>query len=168
MSLKSIEKKIHTISWYAILPSVLTLFVMMLFMTTDVFGRYVLNRPVPGSIDFVMVMMVILVFPAVAYVSSQDGHVRTDVIFNRLSVRGKGFFDVVNSLGSIFFVVLMTWQLGARAWSIIQHPPGIATGYFQWPHLPFIIIAAVGCALMSLELIIWFFHSVNRAMGREK
>jgi len=168
MSLKSIEKKIHTISWYAILPSVLTLFVMMLFMTTDVFGRYVLNRPVPGSIDFVTVMMVILVFPAVAYVSSQDGHVRTDVIFNRLSVRGKGFFDVVNSLGSIFFVVLMTWQLGARAWSIIQHPPGIATGYFQWPHLPFIIIAAVGCALMSLELIIWFFHSVNRAMGREK
>jgi TRAP-type C4-dicarboxylate transport system permease small subunit len=168
MSLKSLENLIHRISRYAVLPSIFILFVMMLFMTVDVFGRYLLNRPIPGSIDFVTVMMVILVFPALGYVSSLDGHVRTDILFDRLSIRGKGYFDIINSLGSILFVGLMTWQLGARAWSIIQNPPGISTSYFQWPHLPFICVATAGSALMGIEVIIWFLHSVARAIGREK
>lgn len=168
MSLKSIESAVHTVSRYAALPSVATLFLMTLFMSCDVFGRYVLNRPVPGSIDFVTIMMVFLVFPALAYVTSTDGHVRTDIFFDRLPPRAKGIFDVVNSLGSIFFVVLMTWRLGARAWSIIQNPPGVATGYFQWPHLPFICLATIGSGLMGLEVIIWLVRSVARAAGREK
>ena len=124
--------------------------------------------PVPGSIDFVTVMMVLVVFPAFGYLTSQDGHVRTDILFDRLSKRWQGIFDIFNSLFSIFLVVCISWQLGARAWSIIKHPPGISTSYFQWPHLPFIIIATVGVGLMSLELFIWFFHSIYRSTGRGK
>lgn len=168
MSLNSFEKRIHTISRYTALPSVIVLFLMMLLTTTDVFGRYVLGKPIPGSIDYITVMMVILVFPALAYVTAQDGHVRTDIIFERLSARGKGYFDIINALATIVFVFLMTYQLGMRCISIIKHPPGIATGYFQWPHLPFICIAALGCALMDVELVIWFIHSIQRATGRLK
>ena len=163
-----IEKGIHTSSQKLCWLSILILFLMMLFITTDVVGRYVFKSPITGSIDFITVMMVILVFPCFGYVTSEGGHVRTDLLYDRLSKRGQGAIDIFNSLFSIVFVGLIAWQLGARAWSIIQHPPGISTSYFQWPHLPFICIATAGCALMSLELIIWFFHSVNRAIGREK
>jgi TRAP-type transport system small permease protein len=168
MSLKLFEKKMHNISRYTALPSVIVLFVMMLLTTTDVFGRYLLNKPIPGSIDFITVMMVILVFPALAYVTAQGGHVRTDIIFERLSVRGKGCFDIINGLATIVFAFLMTYQLGARCWSIIKNPPGVATGYFQWPHLPFIVIATLGCALMDIELAIWLIRSVQRAAGKAK
>jgi len=172
MWLKSIalraEKWIHTASQELCWLSIIILFLMMLFITIDVVGRYLFKSPITGSIDYITVMMVIVVFPCFAYVTSEGGHVRTDILFDRLSKRGQGVFDIINSLFSIVLIVLITWQLGARAWSIIQHPPGISTSYFQWPHLPFICIAAAGCALMSLELIIWFFHSVNRAIGREK
>jgi TRAP-type transport system small permease protein len=168
MSLDLFEKRMLKISRYAALPSVIVLFLMMLLTTTDVFGRYVLGKPIPGSIDYITVMMVILVFPALAYVSAQDGHVRTDIIFERLSVRGKGYFDIINALATIVFAFLMTYQLGMRCISIIKHPPGIATGYFQWPHLPFICLATVGCALMDMELVLWLIRSVRRAIGREK
>ncbi len=166
MLLDSFEKRMLTISRYTALPSAIVLFLMMLLTTTDVFGRYLLNKPIPGSIDYITVMMVILVFPALAYVTAQGGHVRTDIIFDRLSTKGKGYFDVVNSLCTMVFAFLMTYQLGMRCISIIKNPPGIATGYFQWPHLPFICLAALGCALMDIELIIWFIRSVQRAAGR--
>jgi TRAP-type C4-dicarboxylate transport system permease small subunit len=166
MSLDSFEKKMLTISRYTSLPSVIVLFLMMLLTTTDVFGRYVLGKPIPGSIDFITVMMVILVFPALAYVTAQDGHVRTDVLFDRLSARGKGYFDIVNALCTMCFAFLMTYQLGMRCVLIIKNPPGIATGYFQWPHFPFICLAALGCALMDIELVIWFISSVQRAAGK--
>jgi TRAP-type C4-dicarboxylate transport system permease small subunit len=163
-----IELFIHTVCKAFALVSVVFLFLMMIFIAVDVVGRYILNMPIPGSIDFVTVMMVLLVFPAFGYLTSQDGHVRTDILFDRLSKRWQGIFDIVNSLLSIFLIVCITWQLGARAWSIIRNPPGISTSYFQWPHLPFIILAAVGMGLMTLEMFIWFFHSVNRARGVEK
>lgn len=163
-----VEKGIHTASQKLCWLSLITLFLMMLFITTDVVGRYLFKSPITGSIDFITVMMVILVFPCFGYVTSENGHVRTDILYDRLSKRGQGVFDIINSLFSIVLIVLITWQLGARAWSIIQYPPGISTSYFQWPHLPFICLAAAGCALMSLELFLWFFHSVNRALGREK
>jgi len=159
-----VEKWIHTAGQSFGWLSLIVLFVMMFFITVDVVGRYLFKSPITGSIDFITVMMVIVVFPSFAYVTFLSGHVRTDVLFNRLTKRGQGAFDIFNSLCSIVLIGLITWQLGARAWSIIQHPPGISTGYFQWPHLPFIILAAVGCALMTLELIIWFIHSVNLAI----
>jgi TRAP-type C4-dicarboxylate transport system permease small subunit len=163
-----IEQSIHRVCKAFAVVSVIFLFLMMIFIAIDIVGRYILNKPIPGSIDFVTVMMVLLVFPAFGYLTSQDGHVRTDILFDRLSKRWQGIFDIVNSLLSIFLIVCITWQLGARAWSIIRNPPGISTSYFQWPHLPFIILAAVGMGLMTLEMFIWFFHSVNRARGVEK
>jgi TRAP-type C4-dicarboxylate transport system permease small subunit len=164
MSLKSIEKWIHTASRAFGWLSIVFLFLMMFFMTVDVFGRYLFKSPITGSIDFITVMMTIVVFPSFAYVTFLGGHVRTDILFNRLTKRGQGAFDIFNSLCSFVFIGLISWQLSARAWSIIQHPPGICTSYFQWPHLPFIILGAVGCALMTLELIVWFVHSVNLAL----
>lgn len=162
-----IEQSIHTVCKAFSLVSVLFLFIMMMFIAIDVVGRYVFNAPIPGSIDFVTVMMVLVVFPAFGYLTAQDGHVRTDILFDRLSKRWRGIFDIVNSLFSLFLIVCITWQLGARAWSIIKNPPGISTSYFQWPHLPFIIIATVGVGLMCLEMFIWFFNSVDLARGVE-
>ncbi len=163
-----IERFIHGICKGFALVSVVFLFLMMIFIAIDVAGRYVFNAPIPGSIDFVTVMMVLVVFPAFGYLTSQDGHVRTDILFEALPTRWKGIFDILNSIFSLFLILCITWQLGARAWSIIKNPPGISTSYFQWPHLPFIILAAVGTGLMALEMFIWFFHSVNKARGAEK
>ncbi len=163
-----IEQTVHRICKAFALVSVVFLFLMMMFVAVDVVGRYVLNMPIPGSIDFVTVMMVIVVFPAFGYLTSQDGHVRTDILFNRLSMRWKGIFDIVNSIFSLFLIICITWQLGLRAWTIIKNPPGISTSYFQWPHLPFIILAAIGMGLMTLEMFIWLFNSARQARRAEK
>jgi TRAP-type C4-dicarboxylate transport system permease small subunit len=155
-----INKASQMFSWL----SVVVLILMRLFIVVDVIGRYLFLRPITGSIDFVILMMVIVVFPCFAHVTVLKRHVRTDIIFDTLSERGRGVIDIINSICSIFIIGLITWQLGARVVSIIQNPPGITTEYFQWPHFPFIALAALGCGLMTLVLIIWLIHSINKAM----
>lgn len=158
------EKWIHTASRAFSWLSVIVLILMMLFITVDVVARYLFMNPIVGSIDFVVVMMVLLIFPSFGLVTFLNRHVRTDLIFDAISRRSRGGLDVINSVCSIVIIALISWQTGARAWHYIKHPPGITTDYFQWPHMPFLAVAALGCGLMCLELFIWFIKSVKQAL----
>lgn len=168
MGLKSFALKaenwIHNMSRAFSWLSVFVLILMMLFISVDVVARYVFMNPIVGSIDFVVVMMVILVFPSFGIVTFLNRNVRTDLVYDALSRAGRGRIDVINSICSICIIALMTWQLGKRAWYCIKFPPGITTDYFQWPHMPFLVLASVGCGLMCLELVIWFIKSVKQAL----
>ncbi len=162
--LKLIEKGIHWASRGFALVSVIVLFLMVVFIDIDVVGRYFFKSPVPGSIDFITVMMVLAIFPAMGYVTSLNGHVRTDVIYEKFAKRGKGICDIPNTLLALFLVGAMAWRLGSRAWSITQHPPGISTAYFNWPHFPFMMLGAVGLILMTLEIFVQFCHALDDAI----
>ena len=170
MSLKSIALKAenwtHTLSRAFSWLSVIVLILMMVFITIDVIARYVFMKPITGSVDFVVVMMVLLIFPSFGLVTFLDRNVRTDILYDALSEAGRGRIDIINSSLSIFIFALITWQLGKRAWYCIKSPPGITTDYFQWPHMPFLIVASVGCGLMCLELTIWFIKSVKQALRK--
>ena len=159
---QEVEQWIHRLSRAFNVLGVIVLLMMTLLVTCDVFGRYVLLSPIAGSVDIIQVMMAVLVFSGFAYCTSLDGNVRVDVIYVRLSERIRSFLDVGTSSLSVLIIALITWQLGSRAWQIVQEPPGPATGYFQWPLLPFIGWATVASGLLCLELLIWFFHSLNR------
>lgn len=170
MSLESfagrIEKWIHAIGKVFIYVSAGVLFLMMIFISCDVVARYVFKHAIAGSVDYIIVMMVLFVFPSLAHVTYVKGHVRTDILYERFSRRKRGALDIISTFFSIGFMLLLSWQLGARALNIIEFPPGPATSYFQWPHLPFIILATVCCALMCLELFIWFVESLKQAVGK--
>lgn len=161
-----LEAGIHATSRAFSYVSGFVLFLMMIFISADVIARYLFKHAIPGSIDFIVVMMVIFVFPAFANVTRLRGHVRTDIIYDTLSTSVRGFLDSISVFLGLCFMILLSWQLGARAWNILHHLPGIATAYFQWQHWPFIIIAMVGCILMCLELIIWLIASVKNTITK--
>ncbi|HEX2965445.1 MAG TPA: TRAP transporter small permease, partial [Syntrophorhabdaceae bacterium] len=138
--LTSIVKMIHRASTIFAFVSMSVLFLMVIFIDIDVLAGYFFRNPIPGSIDFIIVMMVTIIFSAMGYTTSVDGHVRTDVFYDRLTKRGKGICNIPNTILALFLVGAMTWRLGARVLSILQHPPGINTPYFSWPQYPFMIL----------------------------
>jgi TRAP-type C4-dicarboxylate transport system permease small subunit len=164
MSLKVVEKSVHTLARVFAFISVVVLFLMMVFIGVDVVAGYAFRHPLPGNIDVITLMMIVLVFPVLAYTVCLDGQVRTDIMYEKLSKRGKGLCDIVNCGGAIFLVGLMTWRLGLRAWTDIQNPPGNITSYLEWPHLPFMILGTVCLALMTAEVIIQFVHAIDDAI----
>ena len=155
------ENWIHTVSKAFHSVSAAVLFLLMLLMATDVAGRYVFKQAITGSIDLVVLMMVVFIFLSFPNTTYRRNHVRTDVLYELFPERVRAILDVITIGFSALIMLLITWQLGARAVKIIQHPPGISTSYFYWPHYPFIILASICCGVMFLELLIWFIQSLN-------
>jgi TRAP-type C4-dicarboxylate transport system permease small subunit len=158
------ENGIHLVSKALHSISAFVLFLLMILMTIDVISRYVFKHAITGSVDLVVLMMVIFIFLSFPNTTYRRNHARTDVLYERLSPRKQAVFDIITIGLSALIMLFISWQLGARALNIIQNPPGLSTSYFYWPHFPFIMLAAFCCGLMCLELIIWVIQSIHTAI----
>ena len=159
-----IENCIHSVSKVCHWISALVLFLLMILMSFDVIGRYVFQKAISGSIDFVVIMMAIFIFLSFPEATWRRSHVRIDVLYNRLSHRTRAVLDIITIGMCALITFLISWQLGARALSIVYNPPGISTSYFSWPHYPFIMLASICCGIMGLELIIWMIRSIKKSI----
>lgn len=156
-----IENAIHWVSSKIVYISMITLLIMVFFIGADVLGAYLFHQPVPGSTDIIIIMMIILIFPSFASVTMKDMNVRTDILYDKFSRRGKGICNILNNICIIFLVILMTWQLGIRVLRYIQNPPGNITAFYGWSETPFMIIGVSCLALLFLETTIQLIHSVE-------
>ena len=158
------ERLIHGASGALSVISEVMMFFMMLFVAADVVGRYFFNKPFEGSTDLVELMMGLVIFFGMAYCAHQDGHTRVDVLYNYLPVRVRASLDVITFAASLFIYILITWQLGIRAWRFLVKPEtGAATELLRIPHVYFIFLAALGSAVLCLELIVRILRSIARA-----
>jgi TRAP-type C4-dicarboxylate transport system permease small subunit len=157
------EKWLHAISRTLNWVAMVFLVVMVLTVTVDVGGHYLFKQPLTGSLDFVELMMVIVVFCSLGYCAALEGNVRVDVIHARLPKRIQAGLDIFTFAASTFIFTLITWRLFARAINIIHEPiTGPGTQTLQIPHMPFIWLAGVGSLLLCLELFTTFLHSIAR------
>jgi TRAP-type C4-dicarboxylate transport system permease small subunit len=157
------ERLVHRASWSLQVVSRALMFFMALFVAVDVVGRYVFNKPFKGSTDLVELMMGVAIFFGLAYCASQDGHTRVDVVYTHLPVRAQAYLDVFTFAASLFIYALITWQLSARVWySIVEPERGTVTDLLRIPHMPVICLAALGSAVLCLELLVRIIRSAAR------
>ncbi len=77
----------------AIGAAAISLVVLLTFI--DVFMRYVLNRPIKGTVELVEFGMVLIIFLGGAYCQLTKAHVGIDLILTRLSSRGQVMVNIV-------------------------------------------------------------------------
>lgn len=159
---KGLEKWIHKISRASSILGMAILFALVMVVCIDVVARYAFQNAIPGTTDIIVLVMVVIVFPALAYCASEDGNVRVDVFLRYLPKRLQAALNIFSFFASMFIVALIAWQLGARALKYIQSPPGLMTTYFQWPLSPFIFLASFACAILFGELTVKFIYSIVR------
>jgi len=123
---------------------------MMLLTVADVTGRYVFNQPIFGAHEISEFMLVIVVFFTMAHCELLRSHVTIGLVVSRLRQRTQ---DSIDSIMYVFFLTAscwLTWQLCLYAkaeWhGQISRELGIAV-------LPFISVAAFGCAVLSLVIL---------------
>lgn len=137
--------------------------VMMLITVADVAGRYIFGQPVLGTYELSEFMLVIVVFFTIAHCELLRGHVTIDLAVLRLRQRAQ---DIINSIMYFFFLVLfivLTWRLVVYATE--QHG-GYLTGALEIPVFPFIYVAALGCGLLSLVVLMHFLLFLAGALKK--
>jgi TRAP-type transport system small permease protein len=138
----------------------IVLSLMVLIFTVNVVGRYVFNRPLLGADEIIDVSMVALVFLAVGYTGFHKGHVRVDLVTSHLPKRVQSILDNIASLLGAGYWAVLGWQAAVRAWaSIFQRRE--STDVLDIPVTPFVLVMAVGCLILSLQLLVDFYHSVT-------
>ena len=129
-----------------------TLVCMMLLVVVDVFGRYIIKKPITGSTEIIELMLVIIVFLSLANTESVNGNVSVDVIYSLLPKTIKGLLDKITIITGIFIFTIITWRMFFRAWESSFEDPGPVTSMLMIPEAPFMMVAAIGAFLLFVQL----------------
>ena len=115
------------------LMAALVILGLMFVGTYQVFGRKLLNIPVPGYVDIVEVSMTIFAFLGIAYCQKLGGHIRMEIIIGRFKGR---WLYAVELLGTLAVIMLMTILI-----------------YYTWEH--FMRAYTIGDSSIDIEIILW-------------
>jgi len=115
------------------LMAALVILALMFVGTYQVFGRKILNIPVPGYVDIVEVSMTIFAFLGIAYCQRLGGHIRMEIIIRQFS--GRMLFTV-ELLGTLAIMMLMSILI-----------------YYSWEH--FMRAWTIGDSSMDIEIVLW-------------
>ena len=136
---------------------------MMLLTCTDVFLRYTFNAPIEGSFDVTQMLMVVVVFFALAYCGWTGGHVVVDLLRDVLPPRLLVPLSVlVNGVGFTVMVII-TWQALVTASDFMR--TGETPMTVLIPKYPFVIVTAFGASIYAAVLLFKTFRPDERESG---
>ena len=140
---------------------------IMLLTATDVIARYVAVRPLKGTIDLTVLMIVVLACLAFGYAQIHGTHISIQIVTSRLSKRTNAILATITRFLGIVTYALMAWALGVRGWQYMLVPAKApVTELLLIPHVPFMFVAAAGVFILFLALVIDFSRSLTEAMGK--
>ncbi|MCP4043634.1 MAG: TRAP transporter small permease subunit [Gammaproteobacteria bacterium] len=97
---------------------------MVLVTFVVVVLRYVFNLGWIAMQESVTYMHAIVFMLGAAYTLKQNGHVRVDIFYRRMSVRGRAWVDLFGTLLLLFptcgFIFWVSWEYVATSWSLLE------------------------------------------------
>ena len=138
--------------------------VMMVLTGVDVLGRYLFNKPVPGSYEMTEFMMPVVIAFGLAYCALEKGHVRVELVTSRLPKRTQAVMNTIVTLVFLGLFILVTWQTWLRAKGMIDVGQLSLTLYI--PVYPFVLSVAVGCAALCIVVLRDLFSYLTEAVNR--
>ena len=142
---------------------------LVLVVFVDVVMRYILNKSFVFTQELEWHLFGFIFLIGAGYTLLHDGHVRVDIIYQRLGIKGRAW---TNLLGVILFlipgcimVISTSWQFAANSFSMMEGSPdpgGIPFRFIIKGCIP------VGFTLLLLQGISLGLHSFMQIIGAEK
>ncbi len=169
-SFSRLKTSLHVIDraseWAGRISSFLIFFMIGLIMWA-IISRYFLNAPIKYELLAYTKFMPLYVALGGAYTLLYDAHVRTDVLYEHLSVWGKSIVDLCTvALFFTFAVMLLVYAIPDAADSIARMPHSLSVlNPLNWPVG---LLVAIGVVLFFLQGIAKFIRDIyTAATGRE-
>ncbi len=133
---------------------------LMLLTVADVFGRYFLNQPVPGTFEMTELFMVFIVFLALGLAQHHNEHISLDLAYNYFPSRLKKSTNVLIDVVNLAVMAAVTWQL--YEYSARMGEGNYTTAVLQLPIQPFVIVAVAGTAAYVLAILCELIKSIGK------
>ena len=137
------------------LVTALTLFAMMVLTFVDVWGRYLLRRPVFGGYEVTEFLMGVLIFSGLPILCAREGHVSIDVFDTLIPGKWRRWQLAAVNLVSAAALGLLAWRMFIQAGELWRNNEVTMT--LKIPHGPFCLLFAVLSTTASLACLAVFW-----------
>jgi TRAP-type C4-dicarboxylate transport system permease small subunit len=140
------------------------LVVMLGLIIADVVGIKIFKSPVPGAIEIVAFLGVVVTAFAIAYTYILRGHIQVEFFVMRLPARAQAFVaSFVYLLGIVLFI-LLAWR--SYEYGRVLQSTGEVSMTQGIPFYPFVYAIALCCIPVCLLLIVELLKSVSKAVKK--
>ncbi len=145
--------------WIGKMVSIFVLLIMSITLL-EVVLRYGFNRPTMWVHETSQQIFAIAFLLGSAYTLQEGGHVRVDILYRRLSTRGRAILEIVTSILYFLFNGVLLWKGGEMAYESVMMLEKTQT---PWEPYVFHVILAIpiAAALMLLQGIVDFIRNLK-------
>lgn len=153
-----VDRQLLKLEHLLALVSGFAVFALMVLAVIHVSGRYFVNAPLAGYIDFIEQAMPLIAFMGIAYTQREGGHIRMDILIGQLKGRALWAAEFV----SVFFILLLmlalvwgTWEHALRAINFnAPYWSGDSSIDINLPLWPAKMLAPLAFSILSLRLVL--------------
>ncbi len=131
-------------------------FLLMIWGTVGVGSRAAFNYSMPGQYEGSSLLLVLIVYLAVANTQFEDGHVKMSFVVAQLKGRRRRFLEILGLLVCLVVSAVILWRTGIEAIISFQRNE-FDMGILALPIWPGKIVVAIAFLLLLLTLVyqIW-------------
>ena len=149
----------HILNAMAFLAGIILVFIM-LSVGLEVILRYFFNRPMIWVTEVTECLLLYTTFLGTGWLLREEGHVKVDIILNRLKPRTTAFLGILSSLVGIFVSIMLTFYGMSVTLNYLGR--GIYTPTaMEIPVATILVIIPIG----SFMLFIQFVRRTGRFIG---
>jgi TRAP-type C4-dicarboxylate transport system permease small subunit len=128
-------------------------FFMMLLVVVNIFGRYLFNAPLDGTLEFTESLLVLVIFLSLALTQYDGGHIRVTLLTRRLPKRYARALTVFCMLaGAVFFAwcAYAAWNFAYQSWTFLEQEWGTVV----FPLWPVKFVVFIGIAMLAIQFLL--------------
>ncbi|WP_319407561.1 TRAP transporter small permease subunit [uncultured Desulfosarcina sp.] len=148
------------VSWVSLL--------LVLVVFVDVVMRYLFKTSFVFTQELEWHLFAFIFLIGAGYTLLHDGHVRVDIIYQRLGVKGRAW---INFLGVIFFLIPGCYLVISTSWHFVSNSFSMLEGSPDPGGIPFRFIVkgtmTVGYVLLLLQGLSMGVHALLQILGAE-
>ena len=131
----------------------------------EVVARFVFNSPTNWVHESMFLMYGMQYMISGAYAYREDQHVRVDVLYSKLSSRGKAIADIISSAFFFIFTLTLLYTGWRFAWDAVQNSE---TSFTEWTvqYWPVKLTMPIGAALIVLQGVSKLMKDIMLVRGK--
>ena len=139
----------RVLHWAGILAGIPALVVLV---SVDVLLRYGFNAPLIWGNDVSTLLLLVVFFASLPQCSAEGGHIRMELLYNRLGRRGRYAADALSVLCGLILAAVLTFQAFTSSAEMYRYGEGAEM--IDIPYWPFALFMGLCGTILSLRFAV--------------
>ena len=135
---------------------------MVLLTMSDVFMRYVFDKPIIGTTEITELMMICVAFLGLGWCAVNRAHLKVDLIMANRSPRTQAIVDSITLISGLCLCVFITWRCFVE--SVTSMQLGVTFSLLDLPDYPFYFILTLGFASLCVVMVTNVIENIAKAV----